>query len=147
MQITNKLIPLIKGSALKVGIAVAQFNEDVTLQLLASARYELARAGVLDENITVYQVPGCAELPFTLQKLALTQKYNCLVALGCIIRGETPHFEYICKMAQEGVLRITLDEKIPVGFGIITVNTPEQAHARYHLGAEATRAAMQLALL
>ncbi len=147
MQLTKKPSPIIKGNALKVGIAVAQFNDDVTLQLLASARYELARAGVLDENITVYQVPGCAELPFALQKLALTRKYNCLVALGCVIRGETPHFEYVCKMVQEGTLRVSLDEKIPVGFGIITVNTPEQAHARYHLGAEATSAAMQLALL
>lgn len=147
MQITNKQNKLINGKALKVGIVVAQFNEDVTLQLLASARFELARAGVLDENITVYQVPGCAEIPFALQKLALTKKYNCLAALGAVIRGETPHFDYVCKMVQEGTLRVSLDEKIPVGFGIITVNTPEQAHARYHLGAEAVSAALQLALL
>jgi 6,7-dimethyl-8-ribityllumazine synthase len=86
-------------------------------------------------------------VPFALQKLAKTRQFDCLVALGCVIKGETPHFDYVCKMVQEGILKVSLDEHIPVGFGVITVLTMEQAKARTALGAQAASAALELALL
>lgn len=147
MQLERKSTPALNGSHLKVGIAVARFNQEIGDTLLASAQAELARAGVAPEHITVYSVPGSVELPFTLQKLALSKKYDCLVALGTVIKGETPHFDYVCKMVQEGILRVSLDQYIPIGFGLITANNLAQAQARPHLGAEAVRAAIELALL
>lgn len=147
MQLEKKPTPALNGSRLKVGIAVARFNQEITDTLLASAQAELARAGVAPEHITVYSVPGSVELPFALQKLALAKKYDCLVAIGCIIKGETSHFDYVCKMAQEGILRVSLDQRIPIGFGIITANNLAQAQVRPHFGSEAVRAAIELALL
>lgn len=139
--------PLFKGSAKKVGIVVARFNQSITDALLASAKSYLAECGVLEGSITTVSVAGCGEVPFALQKLAKTRQFDCLVALGCVIKGETPHFDYVCKMVQEGILKVSLDEHIPVGFGVITVLTMEQAKARTALGAQAASAALELALL
>ncbi len=139
--------PLLKGSAKKVGIVVARFNQSITDALLASAKSYLAECGVPEGSITIVSVAGCGEVPFALQKLAKTKQFDCLVALGCVIKGETPHFDYVCKMVQEGVLKVSLDEHVPIGFGVITVLTMEQAEARTGLGAQAASAALELALL
>lgn len=147
MQNAHRPIVTIDAHGIKVGIVVARFNDEITDALLSSAMSKLYECKVEEGHIAVRRVPGCVEIPFVLQKLALTKKYDCLIALGCVIKGETPHFDYVCKMVQEGVLRVNLDEKIPIGFGIITANNQSQATARKNLGSDAAAAALELALL
>ena len=100
-----------------------------------------------EKNIRVVRVAGSVEIPFALHKMAQSNKYNFLVALGCVIKGETPHFDYVSKMAQEGVLEVMLEDSIPVGFGVLTVNDKKQAKERTHVGGEAALAALELSLL
>ncbi len=145
MQIKNKFVSRFDAANFKVGIVVSRFNEPITKKLLESALKELELNNVIEKNIQVRSVAGAVEIPFALQALAREKKFNCLVALGCVIRGATPHFDYVCKMAQEGVLRVSLDHHLPIGFGIITVNNEAQARARYHVGGEAVAAALELA--
>ncbi len=147
MQNAHRPIVTIDAHGIKVGIVVARFNDEITDGLLESAMSKLYACKVEEENIVVRRVPGCVEIPFVLQKLALTKKYDCLVALGCVVKGETPHFDYVCKMVQEGVLRVSLDHQIPIGFGVITANNQSQAVARKSLGSDAVAAALELALL
>ncbi len=147
MQIPHKFSPRIDAHGIKVGIVVARFNTEITEGLLESAMSTLYGCKVEETHITTVHVAGCVEIPFALQSLALSKRYDCLIALGCVIKGETPHFEYVCKMAQEGVLRVSLDQQIPIGFGIITANNHSQAVARKNLGSDATIAAIELALL
>ena len=147
MQIQQEQFDVINASKMRVGIVTARFNREITDGLLESALSMLAKSKVKSENIQTVSVAGSVEIAFALQKLARMKKYDCLVALGCVIRGETPHFEYVCKMAQEGVLRVMLDHQIPIGFGIITTNSLEQAQARMHVGGEAVRAALELVKL
>ena len=144
MQLKNKSIKKIDGDALRIGIVVSRFNERITEQLLQSATQALTDSKVKAANIKLVSVAGAMEIPFALQELARRKKYHCLIALGCVIRGETPHFEYVCKTAQEGVLRVSLDHSVPIGFGVMTVNTMKQARARVHLGYEAATAALEL---
>ena len=122
----------------------SRFNGEVTEGLLRSAKAALKEYGVKEKNLTVVSVAGAVEIPFALQKLALTQRYDCLVALGCVIQGETPHFDYVCKMAQEGVLRVSQDFRLPIGFGVLTVFNLKQARSRFHVGGEAAEAALEL---
>lgn len=146
MQIKKKL-PKFNAGLMKVGLAVARFNSGITDKMLESARHALKEYKVVDKNITVISVAGSMELPYALQKMAKTRRFDCLVALGCVIRGETPHFDYVAKTAQEGILRVALDHNIPIGFGVLTVNTHAQAHKRLHVGGEAVVAALDLARL
>ena len=147
MQLEHKDSVFINGTGKKVGIVTSRFNQEITHALLASAKEALLKFGVLETDCEFISVPGAVEIPFALQHLAKTKKFDCLVALGCVIRGKTPHFDYVCKMAQEGVLRVSLDNSISIGFGVITVNTLEQAKARFHVGGEAVFVALELALL
>lgn len=135
------------GSKLKVALVYTRWNSDITEKLLASGLEALRENKVKEKNIKVLQVSGAVELPFALHKLAKSKKYDFLVALGCIIRGETPHFDYVCKMAQEGILKVMIDDNIPVGFGILTMNNVEQAKVRIHVGGEAALAGLELALI
>ncbi|MBI4426181.1 MAG: 6,7-dimethyl-8-ribityllumazine synthase [Candidatus Kerfeldbacteria bacterium] len=130
-----------------VGVVVSRFNHEITSRLLADASQALRRYRVKEKNVTVVSVAGSVEIPYALQHLARLKRYDCLVALGCVIRGATAHFDYVCKMVQEGVLRVMLDHHIPIGFGVLTVNTLEQAQARIHVGGEAVAAALELARL
>ena len=147
MQIKNKTNTYFNGSKLRVGIVVPRWNFNITEKLLVSAISSLHQCKVLDKNIKVVEISGSVEIPFALHKMAKTKKYDLLVALGCVIRGNTPHFEYVCKMAQEGVLQVMLQDNIPVGFGVLTVENMKQAKERIHVGGEATLAAVELALL
>ena len=148
MQIKNKKQIYSDGSKLKAGIVVARFNSEITDKLLKNALQVLKKCKVRPGNIRVVSVAGSVEVPFALHKLAKLKKYNFLVALGCIIHGDTPHFDYVCKMAQEGVLEVMLeDEGMPIGFGILTVNNIKQAKARMRVGGEAALAALELALM
>lgn len=149
MQIKNKQYKYLDGRKLKVGIVVARFNTKITENLLLSAMETLDKSKVNAKNIKIVQVAGAVELPFALHKLAKIKgkKYDFLVALACIIRGETPHFDYVAKMAQEGCLKVMIEDNMPVGFGVLTVNNLKQAQERYHVGGEAVLAAMELALM
>jgi 6,7-dimethyl-8-ribityllumazine synthase len=147
MQIIQEKQNVFDASRLKVGIVVARFNQEITGQILEDALDTLKKYNVRENSIKVISVPGSVEIPFALQKLAKTKKYDCLVALGAVIKGETDHYLYVCKMAQEGVLRVMLDYEIPVGFGVLTVNNLEQAKVRVEIGAAASAAALELANL
>lgn len=126
---------------------MARFNHEITGGLLNSALAMLKKNKIVEENVKVVFVAGAVEIPFALHKLAKSKKYDFLVAIGCVIRGETPHFDFVCKMAQEGILKVMLEDNIPVGFGVLSVNNLKQAQARYHVGGEAVLAALELALM
>jgi 6,7-dimethyl-8-ribityllumazine synthase len=128
-----------------VGIVVARFNGDVTGRLLERALAELERCGVGRDLVTVMPVPGAFELPLAAMALAKTRRYVCIVALGCVIRGETPHFDYVAGEAASGLQLAALETGIPVSFGVLTVETREQAEARLDKGAEAVRTGLEMA--
>jgi 6,7-dimethyl-8-ribityllumazine synthase len=133
------------GSRRGVALVAARFNGEITRQLLESALDELERCGVRREAITVMPVPGAFELPLAAMALAKTRRYSCVVALGCVIRGETPHFEYVASEAASGLQLAALETGVPVSFGVLTVDTVEQAEQRVHKGAEAARTAVEMA--
>lgn len=151
MQIKNKqknnIYKYLDGSKLKGCIVVARWNNMITDKLLENALGALKKCHVAEKNIRVVRVAGSVEIPFALLKFAKSERYDFLVALGCIVRGDTPHFDYVCKMAQEGILEVMLEEEIPVGFGVLTVNNMKQAKARIHVGGESALAALELALI
>ena len=127
------------------GIVAARFNGDVTNRLLESALAELDRAEVPRELVTVMAVPGAFELPLGAMALAKTRRYSAIVALGCVIRGETAHFDYVAGEAASGIQLAALETGVPVAFGVLTVDTLEQAMARADKGAEAVRTALEMA--
>jgi 6,7-dimethyl-8-ribityllumazine synthase len=118
----------------KIGIVVSQFNHYITDQLYEGAVARAQQYKISGDNIHTIKVAGCVEIPLALQQLAKTKQYDALLALGCIIQGDTPHFDYVCKFVTEGVLRVQLDHNQPIGFGILTCDSEEQALARTHLG-------------
>jgi 6,7-dimethyl-8-ribityllumazine synthase len=128
-----------------VGIVAARFNGDVTNRLLESALTELDRLGVVRDEVTVMAVPGAFELPLGAMALAKTRRYACIVALGCVIRGETSHFEYVAGEAASGIQLAALETGVPVAFGVLTTDTLEQAMSRADKGAEAVRTALEMA--
>ena len=128
-----------------VGIVAAKFNGDVTNRLLESALAELDKVGVGRETVTVMTVPGAFELPLGAMALAKTRRYSCIVALGCVIRGETAHFDYVSGEAASGLQLAALETGVPVSFGVLTVDTLQQALARAGKGAEAVRTALEMA--
>ena len=133
------------GTRRRVAIVAARFNGEVVNALLESALDELDRCGVSADAVTVMPVPGAFELPLAAMALAKTRRYACIVALGCVIRGETPHFEYVAGEAASGLQLAALETGVPVAFGVLTVESLEQAQARVHKGAEAVRSALELA--
>jgi 6,7-dimethyl-8-ribityllumazine synthase len=133
------------GGRRAVGIVVSRFNGEVTNRLLESALEELERAGVVREAVTVVQVPGAFELPLGAMALAKTRRYACIVALGCVIRGETPHFDYIASEAASGLQLAALETGIPVSFGVLTLESRDQADERVGKGAEAVQTALEMA--
>jgi 6,7-dimethyl-8-ribityllumazine synthase len=133
------------GADRTVGIVVARFNGEISNQLLESALEALAAAGVAEERITVMPVPGAFELPIGAMALAKTRRYSCVIALGCVMRGETAHFEYVAGEAASGLQLAGLETGVPVAFGVLTVDTAEQAEARVDKGADAARAALEMA--
>jgi 6,7-dimethyl-8-ribityllumazine synthase len=133
------------GADRTVGVVVSRFNGEISNQLLQSALDALGEAGVSAERITVMPVPGAFELPFGAMALAKTRRYSCVVALGCIVRGETAHFDYIAGEAASGLQLAGLETGVPVSFGVLTVDTADQAEARVDKGADAARAALEMA--
>jgi 6,7-dimethyl-8-ribityllumazine synthase len=133
------------GSRRGLGIVVGRFNGEITSALLAAALEEAERAGVARGAITVMPVPGAFELPLAAMALAKTRRYACIVALGCVIRGETPHFDYVASEAASGLQLAALETGVPVSFGVLTVDSIEQAEARVDKGAEAVRTGLEMA--
>ena len=133
------------GGRRTVGIVVCRFNGEVTSRLLERALEELELAGVRREAITVMLVPGAFELPLAAMALAKTRRFACLVALGCVIRGDTPHFDYVASEAASGLQLAALETGVPVAFGVLTLDRAEQADARIEKGAEAVRSALEMA--
>jgi 6,7-dimethyl-8-ribityllumazine synthase len=128
-----------------VAVVVSKFNGDITTKLLESAFAELDAIGVARSQLTVVPVPGAFELPIAAMALAKTRRYLCVIALGCVIRGETPHFDYVASEAASGLQLAGLETGIPVSFGVLTCDTREQAEARVSKGADAVRAALEMA--
>ncbi|WP_204700260.1 6,7-dimethyl-8-ribityllumazine synthase [Halanaerobacter jeridensis] len=118
------------GEGLNFGIVVGRFNEFVSNKLLTGALDALKRHGVAEEDIEVAWVPGAFEIPLAAKKMAKSDKYDAVICLGAVIRGDTPHFDYVCAEASKGVAKIGLDTELPVMFGIITTDTIEQAIER-----------------
>jgi len=133
------------GGRRTVAVVVGRFNGEVTNRLLASALDELEAAGVVRDEVTVVPVPGAFELPLAAIALAKTRRFACVVALGCVIRGETPHFDFVAGEAASGLQLAALETGVPVSFGLLTCETAEQAEARVGKGAEAVRAALEMA--
>jgi 6,7-dimethyl-8-ribityllumazine synthase len=133
------------GTRRAVGIVVSRFNGDVTSRMLSSALEELEQAGVSHDAITVMPVPGAFELPIGAMALARTRRFACIVALGCVIRGETPHFEYVAGEAASGLQLAALETGVPVSFGVLTLERADQAEPRIDKGAEAVRTALEMA--
>ena len=134
-----------EGGRRAVGVVVSRFNGKVTTQLLDRALEELAAAGVRQETITIMVVPGAFELPLAATALAKTRRFACIVALGCIIRGDTPHFDYVASEAASGLKLAALETGVPVSFGVLTLDRVEQAEPRIEKGAEAVRSALEMA--
>jgi|SRR5579871_4682124 6,7-dimethyl-8-ribityllumazine synthase len=133
------------GAGRSVGVVVARFNSEISNGLLESALEALAAAGVEQDRITVMPVPGAFELPIGAMALAKTRRYSCLIGLGCVIRGETSHFDFVATEAASGLQLAGLETGVPVAFGVLTVDTIEQAKERLGKGGEAARAALEMA--
>ena len=115
---------------LKVGIVAGRFNEFIVSKLVGGALDGLKRHGVLEENINTAYVPGAFEIPLIAKKMAKSKKYNAIICLGAVIKGLTPHFDYVCAEVSKGVASVSLELEVPVIFGVLTTNTIEQAIER-----------------
>ncbi len=136
------------GTGLRIGIVQARFNEGITNALASACRAELAALGVAEQDITHVQVPGALEVPLALQGLAEHADFDALVALGCIIRGETYHFELVANESGAATTRVGLDYHLPIANAIITTENLEQAIARQtEKGRDAARVAVEMARL
>jgi 6,7-dimethyl-8-ribityllumazine synthase len=140
--------PGASGAGLRIGIVAARFNREIGEGLVAACTQELGKLGVKAADIRVATVPGALEIPLALQKLAATGRFDALVALGAVIRGETYHFEVVANESASGVMAVQLDFGVPVANGILTTNTDEQAQARMaEKGSDCARAAVEMANL
>ena len=135
------------GTGLRVAVVVSRFNEKFCERLLVGAKAELARLGVADDDVEVAHVPGALEIPMALQWLAQSARFDALVALGVVIRGETYHFEIVSNESSRGVMEVQLETGIPVANGILTTENEAQAEARIGKGAEAAGVAVEMARL
>lgn len=125
---------LIQGNLIlsnqKVAIVAGRFNELITSKLMGGAKDCLIRHGLDESNLYEAWVPGAFEIPLAAQKLAQTKKFDAIIALGCVIRGATPHFDYVCNEVAKGISKVSLDNGIPVMFGVLTTDSIEQALER-----------------
>jgi len=128
-----------------VGVVVSKFNGEITNRMLERALAELEEVGVPREAVMVMPVPGAFELPLAAMALAKTRRYACIVALGCVIRGETAHFEYVASEAASGLQLAAIETGVPVSFGVLTVDTREQAEERIDRARDAVRTALEMA--
>ncbi|NBJ69440.1 6,7-dimethyl-8-ribityllumazine synthase [Roseburia sp. 1XD42-34] len=148
-SLSNILQGTLVGTDLRIGIVVGRFNEFITGKLLEGAEDTLIRHGVAADQITVAWVPGAYEIPLIAKKMAMHEEYDAVITLGAVIRGATPHFDYVCNEAAKGVSQASLQMNKPVIFGILTTETIEQAIERAgtkagNKGSEAAIAAIEM---
>jgi len=137
----------LNGAGLRLGVVASRFNEEIVAKLVERANQELARLGVRAEDVTHVSVAGALEIPLALQWLAQSERYDALVAVGAVIRGDTYHFEVVSNESARGVMDVALEFGIPVANGILTTDDEAQALARADKGAEAVRVAIEMARL
>lgn len=140
------------GTGLKIGIVVGRFNEFITSKLLGGAQDALRRHDVNEADVDIAWVPGAYEIPLIAKKMANSKKYDAIITLGTVIRGSTPHFDYVCSEVSKGVASISLQSEVPVIFGVLTTDTIEQAIERAgtkagNKGWDAGSAAIEMATL
>jgi len=138
------------GSGLRFALVISRFNELISGKLLEGAKDALARHGVKAQDIDVFWVPGAWETPLAVKEIALGGRYDAIVALGAVIRGDTPHFDYVAGEVSKGLAAISLDQRVPVAFGVLTTDNLEQALLRAgskagNKGADAALAALEMA--
>lgn len=141
-----------QNASARYGIAVARFNSFIVDKLLDGALEALQKHGVLDRDITIVRVPGAYELPVAVKKMAASDNYDAIIALGAVIRGGTPHFEYVAGECVKGLSHVSMDSGLPIAFGVLTVDTIEQAIERAgtkagNKGEEAALTAMEMVSL
>ncbi len=150
------MTPKLEGVALdrpvRIAIVVARFNDFVTTKLARNARLELSERGVAEGDVDEFLVPGAFELPFAAQLAAASGRYRAIICLGCVIRGATPHFDYVAGECARGVAKVVLESGVPTIFGVLTTDTAEQAVERAggaagDKGRDAARAALEMAEL
>lgn len=143
-----ELEPDLNGDQLHIGIVMSRFNIDTSEGLLGACMEELIQRGVDESNIVLATVPGALEIPLALQKMALTDQFDALIALGAVIRGDTYHFEVVSDQSTNGVATVQLDTGVPIANGILTTDNEDQALTRMsQKGAEAARVAIEMANL
>jgi 6,7-dimethyl-8-ribityllumazine synthase len=150
MQAANKgaAAARLDGANLRIGIVQARFNAEVTVAIAEACRAELRALGVADKHVRHISVPGALEVPLALEALADSNHHDALVAIGCVVRGETYHFELVANESAAGVTRVALDHQLPVANAILTVDTLEQAFTRAaEKGRDAARVAVEMANL
>ena len=144
----KKIEPDLNGANLRIGIVISQFNRDISAGLFSACRDELLKLGVAEDAVTLVTVPGALEIPLALQRMANTGKFDALIALGAVIRGETFHFEVVANQSASGLASVQLDSGIPVANAVLTTLDEKQARARMsEKGAEAARVAIEMANL
>lgn len=130
MKINQSKIPKIEGSKLKIAVILPYFNDELGLELFENTKAELLNQNVTLKNIKLVRVAGCLEIPFACQKIIEKYKPNAVIALGIIIRGETKHFDLVAETSHQGIMKVQLDKKIPISFGIIACENKKQAIER-----------------
>jgi len=135
----------LNGKGMQIGIVLSRFNSNIGDGLLSACKSELLKLGVASEDITIATVPGALETPLILQHMALSEKYDALIALGAIIRGETYHFEVVSNESARGISEVQLNTGVPVANAVLTTEDDDQAIARMHIkGAEAAQVAVEM---
>ncbi|MES2012470.1 MAG: 6,7-dimethyl-8-ribityllumazine synthase [Pseudomonadota bacterium] len=138
----------LSGAGLQIGVVLSRFNSDIGDGLLSACKAELLNLGVASDAITIATVPGALETPLLLQHMALSEKFDALIALGAIIRGETYHFEVVANESARGISEVQLNTGIPIANAVLTTEDDDQAIARMHIkGAEAAQVAIEMANL
>jgi 6,7-dimethyl-8-ribityllumazine synthase len=140
----------LEGGRERFGIVVSKFNGDMTDRLLESALGVLRSHGVREKDIEIARVPGAFEIPLVAKRLAQSGAFHAIICLGAVIRGETPHFEYISQAASQGIAQVMLETGIPISFGVLTTETEDQAveradPSRYDRGGDAAKTALEMA--
>ena len=144
----TEIEPDLNGQGLRIGVVMSRFNPDVCEGLLSACIAELQRLGVANEQIRIATVPGALEIPLVLQNMGRSGRFDALVALGAVIRGETYHFELVSNEMGAGITRVTLDTGVPVANGVLTTEDDDQALARMQeKGSDCARAAVEMANL
>lgn len=152
MKLNKSTTGQMSGKAYKIAVILARFNDELGLELYKNTRDTLMENGVLPKNIDLIRAPGALELPLVAQTLAHTKKYHAIIALGVVIKGDTPHFDYVCQETYRGLMDVNLTTGIPTIFGVLTVNNLKQAKDRtsktkLNKGKEFAESALEMANL